>query len=89
MSSAMPHTFSVCTSTPATASTTTRAASATRRAARVSLTKLLMPGVSIRLIFVERHSANATLAESVCLRAISSSVEVGDRRAVVDPPEGG
>ena len=35
-SSAKPHTFSVCTSTPATASTTTMAASATRRAARAS-----------------------------------------------------
>ena len=35
-SSAYPHTFSVWTSTPATASTTTRAASATRRAARAS-----------------------------------------------------
>ena len=32
-----------------------------------------MPGVSIRFIFVERHSVNAALAESVCLRAISSS----------------
>ena len=69
----MLHTFSVWTSTPATASTTITAASATRSAARASLTKLAIPGVSIRLILVPFHSANAVVDESVCLRAISSS----------------
>ena len=72
-SSAAAQTFSVCTSTPATASTTTRPASATRRAALASLRKLAKPGVSMRLIFVLFHSANARLAASVCLRATSSS----------------
>ena len=32
-----------------------------------------MPGVSMRLIFCLFHSAYARLADSVCLRAISSS----------------
>ena len=72
-SSATAHTLSVTTSAPATESTTTRAASATRRAQQVSLKKFAMPGVSMRLIFVFFHSANAVLADSVCLRAISSS----------------
>ena len=72
-SSATAHTFSVSTSEPATASTTTRAASATRNAQLVSLKKFAMPGVSTRLIFVFFHSANAVLADSVCLREISSS----------------
>ena len=56
-SSAASHTFSVETSTPATASTTTRAASATRSAARASLRKFAMPGVSMKLILVLFHSA--------------------------------
>ncbi len=56
-SSAAAQTFSVDTSTPATASTTTIAASATRSAARASLRKLAIPGVSIRLILVLFHSA--------------------------------
>ncbi len=72
-SSARPHVFSVETSTPPTASMTTSAASAARRAARASLKKLPMPGVSMRLILVLFHSTTATAAESVCLRAISSS----------------
>ena len=72
-SSATAHTFSVSTSEPATASTTTRAASATRSAQAASLKKLAMPGVSMRLTFVFFHSVNAVLADSVCLRAISSS----------------
>ena len=42
-------TFSVCTCTPATASTTTMAALATRSPARASATKSPYPGVSIRL----------------------------------------
>ncbi len=71
--SAAAQTFSVCTITPPTASTTTRAASATCSAATASLKKLPMPGVSIKLIFCLFHSAYATLADSVCLRAISSS----------------
>ena len=73
ISAAVFQTFSVCTSTPATASTTTAAASVMRRAARVSLRKFAMPGVSMKLIFVRFHSANAALEDSVCLRAISSS----------------
>jgi hypothetical protein len=55
-SSATAQTFSVETSTPATASTTTKAVSETRRAARASLRKLAMPGVSMKLIFVLFHS---------------------------------
>ena len=35
-----------------------------------------MPGVSMTLILVEFHSAQARLAESVCLREISSVVLV-------------
>ncbi len=66
-------TFSVCTSTPDTASTTITAASATRMAARVSLRKLAMPGVSMMLILTLFHSAKATLADSVCFRSTSSS----------------
>ncbi len=44
------HTRSVCTCTPATASTTTTAAPATRSPARASATKSPYPGVSIRLM---------------------------------------
>jgi hypothetical protein len=51
------HTFSVETSTPDTASTTTRAESATRSAARASLRKLAIPGVSMKLILCLFHSA--------------------------------
>ncbi len=71
--SASAHTFSVCTSTPETASTTTSAASATRRPARASDRKLPMPGVSMKLILVLFHSAQARLADRVCFLAISSS----------------
>ena len=56
-SSAVSQTFSVETSAPCTASTTTSAASATRSAARASLRKLAMPGVSMKLILVLFHSA--------------------------------
>ena len=70
---AVSHTFSVDTSTPWSASTTTSAASATRSAARASLRKFARPGVSMKLILVLFHSAYATLADRVCLRAISSS----------------
>jgi len=42
-------TFSVCTCTPATASTTMTAAPATRSPPRASATKSPYPGVSIRL----------------------------------------
>ena len=55
--SASSHIFSVCTSGPDTASTTTRAPSTTRSAARASLKKLANPGVSMRLILVLFHSA--------------------------------
>ena len=72
-SSAASHAFSVWTIGPATASTTTSAPSATWSAARASARKFPMPGVSIRLIFCLFHSAYATLEDSVCLRAISSS----------------
>ena len=64
---------SVWTSTPCTASTTTRAASATRSAARASLKKLAKPGVSMKLILVFCHSPKARLEERECLREISSS----------------
>ena len=57
----------------ATPSTTTTAASATCRAARASLRKFPMPGVSMMLILCRCHSAKARLAESVCLRAMASS----------------
>ena len=67
------HSFSVWTSTPATASTTTRAPSTTRRAERASVRKLANPGVSMRLILVFCHSAWARLDASVCLRAMASS----------------
>ena len=73
--SASCQTFSVCTSAPDTASITTTAASATRSAARASLRKFAIPGVSIRLTLVLFHSHQARLAERVCLRAISSSSE--------------
>ena len=56
-SSAASHTFSVDTSAPCTPSTTTSAASATRSAARASLRKFAMPGVSMKLILVLFHSA--------------------------------
>ena len=56
-SSAACQAFSVCTMTPATASTTTSAASHTCSAARASAKKLPMPGVSMRLIFCLFHSA--------------------------------
>jgi hypothetical protein len=55
-SAAASHTFSVDTSAPCTASTTTSAASDTRSAARASLRKLAIPGVSMKLIFVLFHS---------------------------------
>jgi len=71
--SADSHTFSVWTSTPETASITTRAASETRMAAAASLKKLPKPGVSIRLILCRFHSAYAIAADRVRLRAISSS----------------
>jgi len=61
------------TCTPETASTTTSAASDTRSAARASLRKLAIPGVSMTLILVRFHSRYARLADRVCLRAISSS----------------
>ena len=73
ISSASRHTASVWTCTPATASTTTRAASVTRSAPRVSLRKFAIPGVSTRLTLVLFHSSHARLDPSVCLRAISSS----------------
>ena len=66
-------TRSVCTSTPATASTTTRAASVTRSVAPVSLRKLPKPGVSTRLTLVPCQSSQAGVAASVCLRAMASS----------------
>jgi hypothetical protein len=72
-SSAIAQTFSVETCTPDTASMTTIAQSATFSAARASVRKFAIPGVSMRLIFCLFHSAKATLAESVCLREISSS----------------
>ena len=72
-SSLVSQTFSVCTMTPPTASTTTRAASATCSAARASLRKFPIPGVSMMLIFCLFHSAHARAADNVCLRAISSS----------------
>ena len=71
-SSANAHTFSVWTSTPATASTTTRAASTTRRAARASDRKLAYPGASIRLTLLFFHSAKARAARRLILRSISS-----------------
>ena len=55
-SSAAAQIFSVETSTPATASTTTSAASATRSAARASLRKFAIPGVSMKLILCLFHS---------------------------------
>ena len=81
------HTFSVCTSTPATASTTT--APRRRRAARrrASLRKLPKPGVSMRLIFVSCSTRPGRLADERVLAGDRFLVEVGGRRAVVDPPE--
>src|ERR1051325_6764389 len=51
----------------------TRAESAADSAARVSLIKMLYPGVSRRLILVFFHSATAMAVEIVILRWISSS----------------
>ncbi len=55
-SSARAQTFSVETCTPDTASTTTSAASETRIAARASLRKFAIPGVSMKLILALFHS---------------------------------
>ena len=67
------HTFSVCTSTPATASTTTTAASAARTASCVSARNGRYPGVSRILIFFLFHSQWAKAQLMLILRSISSS----------------
>ena len=72
-SSAAAQVFSVWTSTPATASTTTTAASLTRSAALASLRKFAIPGVSMMLILVLFHSAYARFADRVCFRSMASS----------------
>ena len=82
-----PTTFSVCTITPATASTTTRAASATCSAARASLRKLPMPG---RVDQVDLLLVPLGVGEAGRERVLAGDflfVEVGDRRAVVDLAE--
>ncbi len=67
------HTFSVCTSTPATASTTTTAASAALTDSRVSARNGRYPGVSRMLIFFLFHSQWARAQLMLILRSISSS----------------
>ena len=80
-------TFSVCTSTPATASTTSSAASATRSAARASARKLPMPGVSMMLILSLFHSAKASDGRERVLSGNLFVVVVGHRGAVIDAAE--
>ena len=74
-------TFSVCTCTPATASTTMTAALAARSPARASATKSPYPGVSIRLRRWPFQSQKATEVPSEILRLISS----GSKSVVVVP----
>src|SRR5712691_6413175 len=74
-------TFSVCTCTPATASTTMTAAPATRRPPRASATKSPYPGVSIRMTRCPFQSQKATAVPSEILRLISS----GSKSVVVVP----
>src|SRR5213083_2384296 len=74
-------TFSVCTCTPATASTTTTAASTTRRPARASAMKSPYPGVSTKLMRWPFQSQYATEVLIDILRLISS----GSKSVVVLP----
>src|SRR5216683_7231721 len=74
-------TFSVCTCTPATASTTMTAALAARSPALASATKSPYPGVSIRLRRWPFQSQKATEVPSEILRLISS----GSKSVVVVP----
>ncbi len=72
-SSASFQAFSVWTSTPATASTTIRAASAALRPQIISETKIPYPGVSIRLTFRFFHSRAATARPTEIFRSTSSA----------------
>src|SRR5947199_334019 len=74
-------TFSVCTCTPATASTTTTAASTTRRPARASAMKSPYPGVSTKLMRWPFQSQYATEVLIDILRLIPS----GSKSVVVLP----
>ena len=58
-------------------------------AARASVRKLPMPGVSMRLILVLFHSAPGERGREGVLAGDFFVVVVGDRRAVVDPAEPG
>ena len=65
--------FSVCTSTPATASTASTTLSTARSAPLTSPMKSGYPGVSIRLILWSCHSSGASAALTVIWRRISSA----------------
>ncbi len=68
------HAYSVCTSTPSTAETTTITASAARTAERTSPTKSAVPGASSTLILTSFHSIGATESETeICRRCSSAS----------------
>ena len=71
-SSAKLKTFSVCTSTPATASISIKAASETCMLLRASCIKTPLPGVSKKLIFVLFHSMKAMAVEMLIFLSISS-----------------
>ena len=71
-STASSQAYSVCTSTPSTADTTTITASAARIALRRSPTKSAVPGASSTLILVSRHSTGAIASETEMPRRCSS-----------------
>ena len=68
------HTFSVPTSTPPVAETTTTAPSAAYTPASASPVKSRYPGVSIKLSLASFHSATASARLMEYLRSISSAV---------------
>ena len=87
--SASAHTFSVCTSTPETASTTTSAASATRRPARASDEEVAharrVDEVDLGLVPLGPGEAG----RQGVLAGDFFVVVVGDRRPIVHPPQAG
>ena len=71
-STASSQAYSVCTSTPSTADTTTITASAARIALRRSPTKSAVPGASSTLIFVPLHSTGDIASDTETPRRCSS-----------------